>query len=131
MLEHTKKPPTDRAELHLFIPVSKKVEILAYVRSMGGEVIDPDDLDVKEIPIDALHWTETGAFPELDGEENVPGMTLTEARKRYKIKQVELSDKTNIPQPHLSQMERGKRVIGKRNAKKLAKVFGVDYRVFL
>jgi transcriptional regulator with XRE-family HTH domain len=38
---------------------------------------------------------------------------------------------TGIPQPHISQMERGKRPIGKKTAHQLAKALQVDYRMFL
>jgi plasmid maintenance system antidote protein VapI len=38
---------------------------------------------------------------------------------------------TGIPQRHISEMERGKRPIGKETAKKLAVALKTDYRVFL
>jgi transcriptional regulator with XRE-family HTH domain len=45
--------------------------------------------------------------------------------------QAQLSEKTGIPVPHLSGMENDKRPIGKGTAKKLAEVFGTDYRRFV
>ena len=42
-----------------------------------------------------------------------------------------LAELTSIPQRHISEMERGKRSIGKERAKKLAEALNVDYRVFL
>jgi transcriptional regulator with XRE-family HTH domain len=42
-----------------------------------------------------------------------------------------LSGLTGIPQRHISEMENGKRPIGKKNAKKFAEVLKIDYRVFL
>ena len=38
---------------------------------------------------------------------------------------------TGIPQRHISEMEHGKRPIGKERAKKLAKVLKVDYHILL
>jgi plasmid maintenance system antidote protein VapI len=38
---------------------------------------------------------------------------------------------TGIHRRHISEMENGKRPIGKENAKKLAKVLNADYRMFL
>lgn len=38
---------------------------------------------------------------------------------------------TGIPQRHISEMENGKRPVGKTNAKKLAEALNVDYRLFL
>ncbi|MBU2431625.1 MAG: helix-turn-helix transcriptional regulator [Proteobacteria bacterium] len=52
-------------------------------------------------------------------------------RHKEGITQVNLSELTGIPQRHISEMERGKRPIGKKNAKLFATVLKVDYRVFL
>jgi len=38
---------------------------------------------------------------------------------------------TGIPQRHISEMEHGKRAIGKERAKKLTVVLKIDYHVFL
>ena len=45
--------------------------------------------------------------------------------------QKRLSKEADIPQGHLSQMIHGKRPIGPTIAKKLGRVFGVDYHRFL
>lgn len=130
MLEHTKTLPTDKTELHLIIPASKHREVLAYIRSLGGDIIESNDSEnIQDIPFDSKHWTES--FNALEGENNLPGLMLTEARKRMNFKKIELSSKTGIPQTKLAQMEKGKREISKQNAKKLAEVLGVGYRVFL
>jgi transcriptional regulator with XRE-family HTH domain len=42
-----------------------------------------------------------------------------------------LAEKTGIPQRHISEMENGKRTIGKERAKVLASALKTDYRVFL
>ena len=47
------------------------------------------------------------------------------------ITQRELARLVGVPQRHLSEMERGKRPIGKEMAKKLGKALGIDYRVLL
>jgi transcriptional regulator with XRE-family HTH domain len=48
------------------------------------------------------------------------------------VTQQELADMTGMPQRHISEMETGKRQIGKERAKKLAEALHVsDYRVFL
>ena len=43
----------------------------------------------------------------------------------------ELSGLTGIPQHHISEMENGKRCIGKERAKKLAEALHCDYRQLL
>jgi len=45
--------------------------------------------------------------------------------------QKELSGLTGIRQSHISEMENGKRQIGKKRAKILAKALNVRYEVFL
>lgn len=60
-----------------------------------------------------------------------PPVALRGARAREGLTQVELSQRLGIPQRHISEMEHGKRSIGKEMAKRLAKALRVDYRVFL
>ncbi len=45
--------------------------------------------------------------------------------------QSELAGKTGIPRRHISEMEHGKRTIGKQKARKLAAALGMDARRFL
>ncbi len=59
------------------------------------------------------------------------GVMLRGCRYKKDLTQVELSEATGIQQNHISEMENGKRSIGKEMAKRLASFFKVDYRVFL
>jgi DNA-binding XRE family transcriptional regulator len=52
-------------------------------------------------------------------------------RYREDLTQKQLADQAGIPQRHISEMENGKRPIGKERAKKLAKVLNADYRMLL
>ncbi|KKN27083.1 hypothetical protein LCGC14_0868050 [marine sediment metagenome] len=70
------------------------------------------------------------AFKEYD-DKAIPGVTLRGARGKEGITQIELSGKTGIPQGHISEMENGKRQIGKNIAKKLGNALGIGYLVFL
>jgi DNA-binding XRE family transcriptional regulator len=76
-----------------------------------------DDLTIEEV------------FPEL--LTNRAGVSLRGLRYREDISQRRLSELTGIPQRHLSEMENGKRVIGKETARKLADALHADYRIFL
>jgi ribosome-binding protein aMBF1 (putative translation factor) len=70
------------------------------------------------------------AFPEY--AVNPLGAALRGARAREGLTQRELVALTGIPQRHISEMESGKRTIGKERARKLAEALHVaDYRVFL
>jgi len=73
-------------------------------------------------------WRE--AFPPLSETER-PGRMLRAARTKEDLTQRQLSALTGIPQHHLSEMEHGKRTIGKERAKKLAEALQIDYRMFL
>ncbi|QTA85155.1 helix-turn-helix domain-containing protein [Desulfonema magnum] len=77
---------------------------------------------------DSVPWRE--AFPEYD-EKDLPGLYLAAARDRENMTQKRLSELTGIPRRHISEMERGKRTIGKKAGKILGKVLKVDHRVFL
>ncbi|MGD9662812.1 MAG: helix-turn-helix domain-containing protein [Porticoccaceae bacterium] len=56
------------------------------------------------------------AFPGL--VDNEPGVYLAGARHREGLTQHQLAKQSGIPQRHISEMENGKRTIGKENAKK-------------
>lgn len=68
-------------------------------------------------------------FPEFIGKEKQ--IYLRGIRYREDLTQKQLSALVGIPQRHISEMENGKRPIGKENAKKLAKVLNCDYRLML
>jgi DNA-binding XRE family transcriptional regulator len=77
---------------------------------------------------DSIPWRQ--AFLEFEGNES--GTVLRGARLREEMTQKELAEKTGIPQRHISEMETGKRTIGKNRAEKLAEALNVsDYRIFL
>lgn len=76
----------------------------------------------------SISWRE--AFPEYTNEQ-LPGVCLAGARNREGLSQRKLAELTSVPQRHISEMENGKRSIGKESAKILAKALNTDYRVFL
>lgn len=61
----------------------------------------------------------------------VPASILRGSRSKSALTQTRLSGLTGISQRHISEMESGKRTIGKETARKLAKALNTDYRVFL
>ena len=52
-------------------------------------------------------------------------------RAREEMPQAELAAAVGVKATHISEMERGKRPIGKDMAKRLAKVLKINYQVFL
>ena len=91
--------------------------------NQGGAMSLNDFVDTE----DAIPWRL--AFPEFAGNEK--GVALAGARGKEGLTQKQLSEKTGIPQRHISEMENGKRAIGKKNAKLFAEALNIDYRIFL
>ena len=74
-------------------------------------------------------WTLAEVFPEYVGNEQQ--VALRAYRNREGLTQKQLAALTGIPQHHISEMENGKRSIGKERAKKLAAALHCDYRRLL
>lgn len=68
-------------------------------------------------------------FPEYIGKERQ--IAIRAYRSRENLTQRQLAELTGIPQRHISEMENGKRAIGKELAKRLPKALNADYKVFL
>ena len=118
MLGHTKKHPTEATAEARFVGARDKiVELRRLAKSLGLREAN-DSITIAE------------AFPAY--AVNPLGSALRGARAREGLTQRELAERTGIPQRHISEMESGKRPIGKERARKLAEALGVgDYRVFL
>ena len=117
MQEPTKKRRTDDGLITIKLRVRPENEekIKAYVR--GIEAGEERNFSVAEV------------FPEYIGKESQTAIRAY--RLRENITQRVLSVLTGIPQRHISEMENGKRVIGKEMAKRLAKALKADYKMFL
>jgi plasmid maintenance system antidote protein VapI len=92
--------------------------------------------DIEQELLDGFEAIKAGAgIPAIiinpDLETNPGGVYLRGIRYREDLTQDQLAAQTGIHRRHLSEMENGKRPIGKENAKKLAKVLNADYRMFL
>lgn len=74
-------------------------------------------------------YTVTEVFPDLVGKGKT--IALRAYRAREGLTQRELADKVGISQPHLSEMETGKRLISKEMATRIADILGIDYRALL
>lgn len=70
-------------------------------------------------------------FKKLDAQYGKAATMLKGLRLREGLNQVEFAEMIDVTQGDLSKMERGFRPIGKVLAKRIAKVFSVDYRHFL
>ncbi len=116
-MEHMKKRPTDSVRICLIGPASNKVKALRVLSQLG--FVDTSD---------SIPWRE--AFPELENGTEA-GHALRGARLRAELTQACLSERSGIPQRHISEMENGKRPIGKKNAGKLGALLSVDWRLLV
>lgn len=119
MLERTKKRPTDEmVTLRLRVHRSDADRIKRFVASIEAEKQS-----------ESRPWREV--IKELRPEESIPSAILRGSRVKEELTQLQLSEMAGIPRRHISEMEHGKRTIGRETAKKLAKALNCDYRVFL
>lgn len=117
MQAHTKKLPTETIELRFLGPIVNMARVIETLRPLG--FVDATD---------SVPWR--GAYPEFS-EAQLSGKALAGARYREGLTQTRLAELTGIPQRHISEMENGKRPIGKEMAKRLGKVLNISYKVFL
>ncbi|MFH1941776.1 MAG: helix-turn-helix transcriptional regulator [bacterium] len=117
MQEHTKKPPTETVELRFLGPIVNMARAIETLKPLG--FMDASD---------SVPWRE--AYPECS-EAQLIGKALAGVRYREGLTQIQLSELTGIPQRHISEMENGKRTIGKEMAKRLGKTLNISYKVFL
>jgi ribosome-binding protein aMBF1 (putative translation factor) len=80
-------------------------------------------------------WEETVSWEKLAKERvahyTKAGLALRGARYREGLTQKKLAKLCGISQENLSRMENGKRVIGEKVARKLAKVLHIDHHLLL
>ncbi len=115
MLAHTKTHPTESIR---FYGTPQTINRLRkYARSAGAIEASVDSVPAEEVSPDLV--------------TNAHGVYLKGLRYREELTQVQLSEITGIPRRHISEMESGKRTIGKANARKLADALKADYRLLL
>jgi DNA-binding XRE family transcriptional regulator len=117
MQAHTKKHPIKTIELKFIGPIVNMARAIETLKSLGFKDTS-----------DSVPWRE--AYSECS-EEQLIGKALAGARCREDLTQTQLSEMTGIPQRHISEMENGKRTIGKEMAKRLGKALNISYKVFL
>lgn len=116
MQVHTKKHPTDDlVTVRIRVRRDHATLVKRYAESL--ESVDNRSYSVAEV------------FPEYISKEHE--LALRAYRHREGFTQKQLADLTGIPQHHISEMENGKRTIGKERARKLADALNCDYRQLL
>jgi len=78
---------------------------------------------------DKISWREAAKKDIRKHSEG--GQILRGSRFKEDMTQKELAEAIGVSQHHISEMENGRRPIGKEMAKRIAEFFKVDYRLFL
>ncbi|MDA8138597.1 MAG: helix-turn-helix transcriptional regulator [Desulfobacteraceae bacterium] len=112
-----KKHHTKTIELHLRGPAENAEKATQILKKLG--FVDTTD---------SVPWRD--AFLEFTEEEG-PAVCLRAMRRREGLTQKELSARADIPQAHISLMERGKMPIGVTRARRLGKALNAGYKIFL
>lgn len=125
MLELTKTQTTDEyAEIHLRKVPSDKVEL---IKEALEKILNLAGMHLQEMEEDnaGSHSIEE-VFPDFH-----VGHALRGLRSREELTQKQLAEMIGVKPSHISEMENGKRTIGKKMAKRLAKALRTGYKVFL
>jgi addiction module HigA family antidote len=129
MLEPTKKQTTEEfADICFRVPAVHADRIRAVVDNILA-LIGSEDQGMpphqEQEEGDHLYRIEE-VFPDFH-----PGDTLKGARLMHELTQAQLAAKIGVKASHISEMEKGKRPIGKEMARRLAKALNTSYQVFL
>jgi len=124
MRELTKKRPTEKqVEVRFRGSRANVIKLRRMAQALKVKDLTEWELDEKEF------YDIEEVSPELAW--NRGGVCIRGGRGKEGLTQKQLAEMTGIAQHHISEMENGKRPIGKETAKKLAKALNIDYRVFL
>jgi DNA-binding XRE family transcriptional regulator len=114
-----KRPTEEEVSLTFTGPNARMATALETMRNLGFQVISK----INEEDGPAIPWRESRHYSD---PEKRPGLLLSGARFREGLTQAKLAERTGIPRRHISDMENGRRPIGKSNAKKLAGALNID-----
>ncbi len=124
MSEHMKVQTTgDFADISIRVPAAQAARVCAVLETVLALL--PGREPGAEEDEDHLYSVEE-VFPDMQ-----PGMILRGARIREGLTQARLAVLIGVKPSHISEMEKGKRPIGKDMAKRLAQALHTSYRVFL
>lgn len=117
MLEHTKAHPINRGDTIIFCHAGVVYALpkkIAEKYRVSNETVTADEI-----------------FSAVNKKYTQPGALLRGLRVRENLTQIEMADKIQVTQSDISQMENGTRKVGRIIAKRIEKLFDVDYRSFL
>jgi DNA-binding XRE family transcriptional regulator len=123
MLAHTKKRPTKQQDDVISIRHGRTLYL--FPKSVAEKYRVSDDTDTSSTV------NTKNVFAKINQKYTKPGALLRGIRVRENLTQIEMAKKIKVTQSDISQMENGTRKIGRIVAKRIEKLFSVDYRSFL
>ena len=121
MLAHTNMQTTsDFVDLHLHIRRDQQ-DAVHHALQQAGILYSSDSTEHENETLSLVE-----VFPDLHSGSAIRGL-----RYREGLTQAQLAERIGVKRHHVSEMEHGRRSIGKEMAKRLAKALKTDYKVFL
>ncbi len=100
-----------------------------HMRKHRTEEWNPSRVRSKNVDLEeAIEWKT--AAKEVFGNLSSTAVNLRGLRNREGLTQEQLGQAIGVEQSNISKMERGKRQIGIKIAKRIEKIFDIDYRLF-
>lgn len=127
MSAHTKKHPISTHSHGSTLYITHQHKTYAIPKKIANRYVLEDDKTKKRKESSSIQFI----FDKLDQKYTKAGALLKGLRLRESLSQIEFAKKINVTQANLSNMENGRRPIGKIIAKRIGKVFGTNYRYFL
>ena len=123
MREHMKKPHIEAVSVTFTGPVAMMQTAIETMKKLGFQEEQKRSRQTE----DSIPWRESIYFENMP----FPGSYLAGFRHREGMTQTELAERTGVPRRHISEMETGKRPIGKANARKLAEALNIAPHLLL
>jgi len=131
MSKHTKKLPIKAHSHGSTLIVTHHHKTYAIPKTIANQYVIEEDKSKKQKKAKKTEVTLKTLFENLEKEYTKAGVLLRGLRLRENLSQVEFAEKIKVTQANLSNMENGRRPIGKIIAKRIEKIFGTNYRYFL
>ena len=109
----------DQSKVRFLIPKESARQLLSFIKPF--QIVEDDEESI----------TADEVFKDIYEVHGKIGAAIQGFRVRDNMTQKQLAQKLNVRQSHISEMEHGKRSIGKAMAHKLAGIFNTNYRLFL
>ena len=120
------KQVTGSSEIEIKSPMKKRARVFNVPNSIVSTIISIVKNYEKKETID---WKD--AFSKEIEELGESALALKGARAKENMTQKKLAHLLGTSQVYISQLENGQKEINKQIAKKLEKIFNINYRVFL